>query len=572
MKKSMKSFLGVAALEELAEETQTSEETKDTEAEKVEGASADASAEGAEGEGKTDDAPAAADAETDAAADAEGGDAAGSETDAAAGEDEAAGESEGEEEKTEGEKADAADAAETNADAEEAEAIGEIPVGEAADVDSTEDIIADDMEQAEEAAEKTEDIAEDLAKLQEASESLQDTMDILQSSLQRGGLDASGAMLLRQNLKMSLESLDLPADSILLPALEDAETPSSRMGMVNDAWEAIKKFLARIKQAIVNGYKKFTEWLSKIWTHLTDAYTRLLKRAEKLKGMLKGAEMATEIKGLANKYAFYFGSRPTADFAAEAIRYCECSVKLGNASLYQPYLDALKAIEDGTKAKKSAEEIKVEANKHLETMRRDVLSASQKFLIDPPDYGLRSAGAKASGGSLSVLIGPGRRTVAIWTPRSIEEIGGFVAKPAGQVAGLDLSNRTFKALTNQEAVKVVDKVIETAKFFQENRSKNKESASKFAESVKKQSDDIMTYVNAAIEAGSKGDEDANAIKKALRSAAQWTASATYSLPKLPVFAVASFVPGSLSSILGVVAASIAKAGDGKETGTALAVQ
>lgn len=570
MKKSMKSFLGVAALEELAEETQTSEETKDTEAEKVEGADADASAEGAEGEGKTDDAPAAADAGAEGGA--EGGDAASSETDPADGEGEAAGESEGEEEKTEGEKADAADAAETNADAEEAEAIGEIPVGEAADVDSTEDIIADDMEQAEEAAEKTEDIAEDLAKLQEASESLQDTMDILQSSLQRGGLDASGAMLLRQNLKMSLESLDLPADSILLPALEDAETPSSRMGMVNDAWEAIKKFLARIKQAIVNGYKKFTEWLSKIWTHLTDAYTRLLKRAEKLKGMLKGAEMATEIKGLANKYAFYFGSRPTADFAAEAIRYCECSVKLGNASLYQPYLDALKAIEDGTKAKKSAEEIKVEANKHLETMRRDVLSASQKFLIDPQDYGLRSAGAKASGGSLSVLIGPGRRTVAIWTPRTIEEIGGFVAKPAGQVAGLDLSNRTFKALTNQEAVKVVDKVIETAKFFQENRSKNKESASKFAESVKKQSDDIMTYVNAAIEAGTKGDEDANAIKKALRSAAQWTASATYSLPKLPVFAVASFVPGSLSSILGVVAASIAKAGDGKETGTALAVQ
>lgn len=570
MKKSMKSFLGVAALEELAEETQTSEETKDTEAEKVEGADADASAEGAEGEGKTDDAPAAADAGAEGGA--EGGDAASSETDPADGEGEAAGESEGEEEKTEGEKADAADAAETNADAEEAEAIGEIPVGEAADVDSTEDIIADDMEQAEEAAEKTEDIAEDLAKLQEASESLQDTMDILQSSLQRGGLDASGAMLLRQNLKMSLESLDLPADSILLPALEDAETPSSRMGMVNDAWEAIKKFLARIKQAIVNGYKKFTEWLSKIWTHLTDAYTRLLKRAEKLKGMLKGAEMATEIKGLANKYAFYFGSRPTADFAAEAIRYCECSVKLGNASLYQPYLDALKAIEDGTKAKKSAEEIKVEANKHLETMRRDVLSASQKFLIDPQDYGLRSAGAKASGGSLSVLIGPGRRTVAIWTPRSIEEIGGFVAKPANQAGGLDLSNRTFKALTNQEAVKVVDKVIETAKFFQENRSKNKESASKFAESVKKQSDDIMTYVNAAIEAGTKGDEDANAIKKALRSAAQWTASATYSLPKLPVFAVASFVPGSLSSILGVVAASIAKAGDGKETGTALAVQ
>lgn len=570
MKKSMKSFLGVAALEELAEETQTSEETKDTEAEKVDGADADASAEGAEGEGKTEDTSAAADAGAEGGA--EGGDAASSETDPADGEGEAAGESEGEEEKTEGEKADAADAAETNADAEEAEAIGEIPVGEAADVDSTEDIIADDMEQAEEAAEKTEDIAEDLAKLQEASESLQDTMDILQSSLQRGGLDASGAMLLRQNLKMSLESLDLPADSILLPALEDAETPSSRMGMVNDAWEAIKKFLARIKQAIVNGYKKFTEWLSKIWTHLTDAYTRLLKRAEKLKGMLKGAEMATEIKGLANKYAFYFGSRPTADFAAEAIRYCECSVKLGNASLYQPYLDALKAIEDGTKAKKSAEEIKVEANKHLETMRRDVLSASQKFLIDPQDYGLRSAGAKASGGSLSVLIGPGRRTVAIWTPRSIEEIGGFVAKPANQAGGLDLSNRTFKALTNQEAVKVVDKVIETAKFFQENRSKNKESASKFAESVKKQSDDIMTYVNAAIEAGTKGDEDANAIKKALRSAAQWTASATYSLPKLPVFAVASFVPGSLSSILGVVAASIAKAGDGKETGTALAVQ
>lgn len=540
----MKSALGRAALEEITEQTPEGVEEKEKQEQApeagapAEGADATAPAEGGEtGEGAAPEGEAAgADAGAGEQAPAEGGE-------------------------TEGQKADADDAAETSTAADDVESNEAPEIGEEVEGGETAEVIADEMQEVEETSEKVDGAAEDLEKLQQATESLSTTIDILNASMQRGGLDPYGSALLRQNLKMSLESIGQDSNAILLPALEDADSPSSRMGMVGDAVEAIKRFLARIAKAIADGFKKFVSWLGEVWGKLTDAFARLKSRAEKLKAMAKGAEMTDTITSKGVLKAFMFGNEKVDDFTKAATEYCEAAKVLGDASTYDGYLNALSAIEKAVKDNKSSEEVSVAANAELKKMYDKIKSATSRYIYIFGETMVRGSGASSSGGARMVLEGPGSRVTVIWTPTTLEEIGGLSSTEASVVSKMDFES--MKALDEKQAISLCDKVISTCDWFQQAAKSNKQSASKFAEEVKKQADTIMVHVNAAIEA------DGGKNQSTARSVANWVARTTYSLPKIPCFTVSRSAPGSLSSILDVVAASIKKAG-GKENAVAKA--
>lgn len=547
----MKSALGRAALEEITEQTPEGVEEKEKQEQApeagapAEGADATAPAEGGAeggetGEGGASDEGAApegeaasADAGADEQAPAEGGE-------------------------TEGQKADADDAAATSTAADDVESNEAPEIGEEVEGGETAEVIAEEMQEVEETSEKVDGAAEDLEKLQQATESLNTTIDILNASMQRGGLDPYGSALLRQNLKMSLESIGQDSGAILLPALEDADSPSSRMGMVGDAVEAIKRFLARIAKAIADGFKKFVSWLGEVWGKLTDAFARLKSRAEKLKAMAKGAEMTDTITSKGVLKAFVFGAQKVDDFSKAATEYCEAAKVLGDASTYDSYISALQAIEKGVKDNKSAEEIEVAANAELKKMYDKIKGVSKRYLIIFNESYVRGAASSASGGANMAMSAPGARVTMIWTPTSLKEIGGLAS--ANAPTSTNESTLPEKALDEKQAIALCDKVIATCDWFQKAAKGNKESAAKFAEEVKKQSDTIMVHVNAAIDANKEpGDQSV------FRSVGNWVSRATYSLPKIPCFTVTRAAPGALSSILDVVAASIKKAG-GKEAG------
>lgn len=547
----MKSVLGRAALEEITEAaTEIPAEENPTDAAPAEGGGETAPQTPPENNEVAPDATAPA--ETGGEQPPEGGEGGGAEGEQAP---EAGGEA-GEGGQTEGQQADAQAAADTEAKADDVEAATEPEIGAEVEGGESANAIADEMADVDAVAEKAEGASEDLEKLQSATEELSSTVDILQASLQRGGLDPYGSMLLRRNLRMALESIDQDQNSILLPALEDAETPSSRMGMVGDAIDAIKKFLARIGKAIADGFKKFTAWLGEIMAKLTSAFAGLKARATRLKEMAKGAEMTDQIVSKGVLKSFVFGNTLTKDFFKASQEYCDAAKVLADASTYEGYLSALGAMEKGVKDNKTSEEIEVAVNAELTKLYESVSKVSKRYLILFGEHQYRGSAQREMDSARMVLSGPGNRVNVLWIPTSLKDIGALGATTARLESVAPPS--AVPALDEKQAIALCDKIIETCDWFQSSASATKQSAARFSEEVKKQSDAIMVHVNAAIETR---DTDKGPVQATMaRSVGSWVSRMGYSLPKLPCYAVSRSAPGAMGDILDVVAASIKKAG------------
>lgn len=547
-----KSKLGTMALEELGqevagegEENQKPEGTDATgEAGAAEGGAAAGAAEGG-AEGGAAEGGAAEGGEAGATGGAEGGE-------AGAGEGAGEGGAEG--------GADAGDAGTQEADAAVAavDAVSEEEpvIGESAEAGDTAEVISEEMAAADDAGDKAEATVDDVESLQEATEALTTTLDILQASMQTGGLTAPGAMLLRQNLRMACESINQPGDAILLPAMEDAETPTSRLGMAGDAIDAIKKFVARVMKTIAEAYQTFSSFIAKLWASLTDANKRLKARAEKLKAMAKGAEFNETITSKRLIESLRLGGKvPNLVEAAKVTN--EGARFLCDASSYNEYLAALRAIENGTKAEKNEADIAAEANKHLESLEKSISAKTRGLIVlSAWDSGRSLAAIKSSGTQREAVLF-GNRSVVLWVPSKVEELGGLGGTSTDSLrsAGNARSEDQIQGLDEKQCVAICDEVIKTCDFLISNANGSK-SVAEFNAEIKKHSDAIMTRVENAIDASRKsGTQMPEVVKKA----STWAQKAMYSLPQLPCSKVARAIPGSNSILLDAVAASLKKA-------------
>lgn len=547
-----KSKLGTMALEELGqevagegEENQKPEGTDATgEAGAAEGGAAAGAAEGG-AEGGAAEGGAAEGGEAGATGGAEGGE-------AGAGEGAGEGGAEG--------GADAGDAGTQEADAAVAavDAVSEEEpvIGESAEAGDTAEVISEEMAAADDAGDKAEATVDDVESLQEATEALTTTLDILQASMQTGGLTAPGAMLLRQNLRMACESINQPGDAILLPAMEDAETPTSRLGMAGDAIDAIKKFVARVMKTIAEAYQTFSSFIAKLWASLTDANKRLKARAEKLKAMAKGAEFNETITSKRLIESLRLGGKvPNLVEAAKVTN--EGARFLCDASSYNEYLAALRAIENGTKAEKNEADIAAEANKHLESLEKAISAKTRGLIVlSAWDSGRSLAAIKSSGTQREAVLF-GNRSVVLWVPSKVEELGGLGGTSTDSLrsAGNARSEDQIQGLDEKQCVAICDEVIKTCDFLISNANGSK-SVAEFNAEIKKHSDAIMTRVENAIDASRKsGTQMPEVVKKA----STWAQKAMYSLPQLPCSKVARAIPGSNSILLDAVAASLKKA-------------
>lgn len=567
-----KSKLGTAALEELSQEvagegeenqnpdgTAATGEAGAAEGGAGEGAEGGAAAGAAEGgaEGGAAEGGAAEGGEAGATGGAEGGEAGAGEGAAEGGAEGGEGGEGGEAPPAEG-GADAGDAGTQEADAAVAavDAVGEEEpvIGESAEAGDTAELISEEMAAADEAGDKAEATVDDVESLQEATEALTTTLDILQASMQTGGLTAPGAMLLRQNLRMACESINQPGDAILLPAMEDAETPTSRLGMAGDAIDAIKKFVARVMKTIAEAYQTFSSFIAKLWASLTDANKRLKARAEKLKAMAKGAEFNETITSKRLITAARINGQ-VVNLVEAAKATNESARFLCDASSYNEYLAALRAIENGTKAEKNEAEIAAEANKHLEALAKSVESKTQAlFHIGSSGFG-RGAAAAKSGGERRKLSLFGNRDVYLWVPKSVEELGGMIGGESASEVYPSEQTSQIKSLNEKECATICDEVIKTCDFLIANVSGSK-SIAEFNAEIKKHSDAIMTRVENAIDASRKSNTQ---MPEVVKKASTWAQKAMYSLPQLPCSKIARAIPGSNSILLDAVAASLKKA-------------
>lgn len=429
-------------------------------------------------------------------------------------------------------------------------------VGESAEAGDTAEVISEEMAAADEAGDKAEATVDDVESLQEATEALTTTLDILQASMQTGGLTAPGAMLLRQNLRMACESINQPGDAILLPAMEDAETPTSRLGMAGDAIDAIKKFVARVMKTIAEAYQTFSAFISKLWASLTDANKRLKARAEKLKAMAKGAEFNETITSKRLIESLRLGGKvPNLVEAAKVTN--EGARFLCDASSYNEYLAALRAIENGTKAEKNEADIAAEANKHLESLEKAVSAKTRGLLVLSLWDDGRSLAALKSGGKQREAVLFGNRSVVLWVPTKVEELGGLGSTSTDSLrsTGNGRTEDQIQGLDEKQCVAICDEVIKTCDFLIANANGSK-SIAEFNAEIKKHSDAIMTRVENAIDASRKsGTQMPEVVKKA----STWAQKAMYSLPQLPCSKIARAIPGSNSILLDAVAASLKKA-------------
>lgn len=551
---ALKSAIGTAALEELQEHVagDASAEGGDTgQVQKTNEDAPDATT-AAEGGAAVPATPAETGGEANAATPpAEGGDPSEANSDTAAdvptGDpvDEGAAGAGGE--PTGGQEADAADASATAQAADEV-ASEEPPVGEDVAGGEAEMEISEEITAADANAQSAEDAAEDLAKLEAATESLSQTVDILHASMQRGGLDTYGAMFMRKNVREALESIDLTANAILLPALEDAETPSSRIGMAGDAIEAIKKFLARISAAVKDGIKKFWGWLTSTLTNLFSATERLKSRAEKLQGMLEGAEMAKEVTSRGVLTAFAINGRVKKDPAAYLDQMFDSIKHLADASLYDGYLKALEEMKKGVEGNEDVAVVETNVNAILKKLHDDVRNRGVKYTI------LLGEANPVGGTSHALTMQyPNSRVMAVFVPASIDSIGAMTNREVTAAAD-KLTQNSMPALTTEQAKTALKNVIELCDWLKASQKNTKTSVENFSKEVSKHSEMIMKSVETSL----NKDMEQNVSSDKLRKILVWANRMAYSMPTIPCYKVTRIAPSAMAAALDLVAASIAK--------------
>ncbi|BAW19215.1 hypothetical protein [Ralstonia phage RP31] len=576
-----KSALGMAALEEFNEEDQApgageSGEAKTDGADGAAAAAAPASGEagaaggeagaaGGEAGGEGGESGAAAGAAGEggeaggaAAGAAEGGAAEGGEAGAGAGEGGETGAAAGGEAGEGGDPA-ASAAAATSADDTQAaqaaaaatsaaEATGEPAAAaggaEGEDVGEAEaEEVEGEMEAVDQIEDKEGDVQEDVEKLEAATESLEGCVAILDAAAQRGGLDIYGASLLRNNVNTVTRSLKVK--NLMLPALEDMETPSAKIDGANNAKDQVVAFIKRILAAIGTAFDNLAKWAVETYQRLTNAFVAVERRAEKLSERVKNSKMkdgSIDSKSLATKMSV--NGAPVKDIAGFVANLGKAAEKLNDPKAYKQYLEALALCEELVKNPEKDEEIRGKISGVLARWASEMEKSGDDRSL--PE-GTSVEGCTSFGVSLF-----DNQVLVTSIPNSTAGIG----KMSSVVASTKKAEgASLPALNSNEATKVCAQVLAVAKAVREASEGNRGGVKELNTEIKKYKDTIAALSQSHL--GSAAAEGGIAAKA--RQVMLFINSILMVTPKMPIHAINRALPRNLSYALDYVAASLAGA-------------
>lgn len=436
---------------------------------------------------------------------------------------------------------DAAAASAADTAVAQVEATGDVPevAGDAVQIDPEAEVVEEQMTEVDQIEEKTADVNEDVEKLEAATESLEGCVAILDAAAQRGGLDIFGASLLRNNINTVTGSLKVKP--LMLPALEDMETPSAKIDGANSAKEQIVAFINRIIEAIKSAFARIGEWLVETYKRLTDAFVAVERRAEKLAEKVKNSTMkegTLDSKALLAKIAVNGEASP--DAVQKAItELTKIAVYLNDPKTYKQYLEALDLCEEMLKNPEKDEEIRgkisaklaawsVEMNKHAD------------------------GEAKGDDGSAWVNL-LGNQHLIVLIPRKAEEIGDmFASVDSTKDRAVPTS---VEALAQNSAIALCTTIAQNAKAMRSLAEDNKGGIKELMAEINKRKDTLIAISasNKAAEMEGKGT--------AIRAVVVFINKLLLVAPKLPVHAINRALPRNMSAALDYVAASVGGAAE-----------
>ena len=411
---------------------------------------------------------------------------------------------------------------------------GEV-VADAVPGDAEAEVVEEQMSEVDQIEDKTNDVNEDVEKLEAATESLEGCVAILDAAAQRGGLDIFGASLLRNNINTVTGSLKVKP--LMLPALEDMETPSSKIDGANSAKDQIVAFIKRIIEAIKSAFVRIGEWVVETYKRLTDAFVALERRAEKLAERVKSGKMkegAIDNKHLASKLCV--AGQPTTDVLAVLTNIANVAAYLNDPKAYKGYLEALDLCEEMVKNPEKEEEIKGKISEQLVAWAGELSKKAEK------EY--KPQGEEKSAVFLWLL---GNQGLKVRLPSSTKDLGAFESTVTNIDASSDAA--TVEALDQAAAEKVCAKVIEVSKAVRESAAGSKGGVKELTTEIAKHKDTLNALLTAKLK-----DEQ---VGPAMRQIAVFINTIALKASSMPVHAINRALPRNLSVALDYVAGSIA---------------
>lgn len=436
---------------------------------------------------------------------------------------------------------DAAAASAADTAVAQVEATGDVPevAGDAVQIDPEAEVVEEQMTEVDQIEEKTADVNEDVEKLEAATESLEGCVAILDAAAQRGGLDIFGASLLRNNVNTVTGSLKVKP--LMLPALEDMETPSAKIDGANSAKEQIVAFINRIIEAIKSAFARIGEWLVETYKRLTDAFVAVERRAEKLAEKVKNSTMkegTLDSKALLAKIAVNGEASP--DAVQKAItELTKTAVYLNDPKTYKQYLEALDLCEEMLKNPEKDEEI------------RGKISA--KLAAWSAEMNKHSSGLEGGGGEEVYMNLLGNQHLIVLIPRKAEEIGNMLAS-VGSTKDKAVPT-SVEALAQNSAIALCTTIAQNAKAMRSLAEDNKGGIKELMAEINKRKDTLIAISasNKAAEMEGKGT--------AIRAVVVFINKLLLVAPKLPVHAINRALPRNMSAALDYVAASVGGAAE-----------
>jgi hypothetical protein len=431
----------------------------------------------------------------------------------------------------------------------EAESTGD-PVEVMADIGEAEaEEVEGEMEAVDQIEGDTADVQEDVAKLAGATESLEGCVAILDAAAQRGGLDVFASSFLRNNVGTVTRSLKLKP--LLLPALEDMETPSAKIAGANNAKDQIVAFINRIIDTIKQGFDRLSTWIIETYKRLTNAFVAIERRAEKLKERISAATMKEgelDNAKLAGAMLVYGEASTGLDVATTVKDMGELAKFMNDPKSYKDYLTALDLCEELVKSPEKEDEIRGKISQTLKSFS----SGFSNHAVNISRALVKTADKTEDGSTSTFALGLfGNQEVRITLPTSADGIRSLRAtvQAANEVSG---ANKKVTAADQKAALKICEQVAATAKVAREAAEANKGGVKELIEEIKKRKDIVMGQAKVAADA-----EDGAADR--LRKVMAYVSGFFASTPGLPVHGINRALPRNLGIALDYVAASIAGA-------------
>lgn len=440
------------------------------------------------------------------------------------------------------------DAAAAVTDADNIEDAPDESTGELVDPEA--EVVEDELSEVDDVADKMDETAEDVENLDIAAESLEQLVAGLESAMERGGLDYSGSVIARNNLNTVTRFLKV--DNILIPALEDMESPSAKIEATSTMKDSIVKFIQGIIKAIKDAATRFADWVVQTYKRLTNANVALQARADKLLERVKSSDMKTgAIDNAKLATALVSADTPITNYAEFAVGMSKAVEFINAPASYKGYMEAVDLCEEMLKDPTKEEEVRGKISGVLNKWSEEF----EKHAINVTEY-VRGAGIKGNAGKAvanSKMFGVpllNNEAVYVTLPDSAEGIG-MMASTTRTLPGTPAVT-SVTALDKGEATKLCELVSTLAKNAQKSAEDNRGGVKELITELDKKRTTILSMYDRMIN-GSEGADHP------VRKAGVFVAKMLTSGARLPVHAINRSVPRSLSVLLDLVAASLGDA-------------